>query len=219
MTGRTLTGRTFGRLVVGAEDLSRKTSKHRFYECRCGCGAALVVAQAHLLSGHTTSCGCRKSESSGTATHRMTESREYASWCRMKSRCCNPDSTQYPWYGGRGIGICPRWLDSFEAFYADMGPRPIGHTLDRIDNDKDYGPANCRWASKIIQANNTRGNRRITANGQTKTMAEWARSTGVAYNVIQRRLIAGWPEQDAVLRPTTPPNERVRMGRLMGAAR
>jgi hypothetical protein len=111
----------------------------------------------------------------------------YQSWCAMRARCQNEHCDQYPRYGGRGIRVCERW-QTFNEFLADMGERPLGATLDRIDRAGHYEPQNCRWASRIEQARNTSRNRLITVAGQTRCLAEWADITGIRYSTLKSRL-------------------------------
>lgn len=126
------------------------------------------------------------------ATHGMWKSREYQIWRQMRDRCNNPNSRRYKNYGGRGITVCKRW-DSFERFYEDMGPAPsLLHTIERINNDGKYTPANCRWATPQEQANNRRTNKLITYRGKTQTIAQWARELGLPYHWIKYRLSIGW---------------------------
>lgn len=125
----------------------------------------------------------------------------YVSWQAMKTRCLNPNSDQYPAYGGRGIGIAPAWLD-FEGFLADMGERPPGTTLDRWPNvDGSYAPGNCRWATMREQENNKRNNVLFEHDGKTQTVAEWARESGVPYQTLRKRLDAGWSVHQALTQP------------------
>lgn len=122
-----------------------------------------------------------------------TPSPEYRSWMHMKTRCLNPRHIAYHRYGGRGIKICKRWLEGFENFLADLGPRPSSkHTLDRIDNDGDYEPSNVRWGTLAEQNNNRSDNRLISFQGKTQTLAEWSRALGVNKSALGNRLRAGW---------------------------
>lgn len=123
---------------------------------------------------------------------------EYVSWCRMRNRCNNKNAPQYQWYGGRGISICARW-EYFPAFLEDMGPKPSPrHTLDRIDNDGNYEPNNCRWATAKEQARNSRKAHNVTLNGETRCIAEWTELTGLKGPTIRHRLRHGYDVASAL---------------------
>jgi len=150
-----LTGRKFGRLLV--EGFAYSKNWNRFWYCICDCGTTKTVQTALLKGGHTKSCGCLSSETTaarnfvhGHTTKRFSPT--YHSWAAMIQRCTNPKRPYYKYYGGKGIKVCERWVRSFEAFLTDMGERPTGLTLDRIDSEKDYTPENCRWATLETQA-------------------------------------------------------------------
>ena len=135
--------------------------------------------------------------------HGMTKTPEYDAWKHMKDRCFNPNYQHYSHYGGRGIGVCDRWKNSFENFLADMGTKPSPkHSLDRIDNDGDYCPENCKWSTKKEQQNNQRNNKPlITIGSKTYTIAQWGIEMGYGKTVIYMRLKAGWSEYKAVMTP------------------
>ncbi len=125
-------------------------------------------------------------------------------WSSMIARCHDPRNHAYKWYGARGILVCDRWRESFEAFCADVGPCPSkSHQLDRVDNSKGYCPENVRWANFKEQANNRRGNRLIEAFGEVKTMAEWADATGLNYNTLWSRLRRGWDFEEMLAKAPT----------------
>jgi hypothetical protein len=184
------TGQVFGRLTV----------------VRCECGTTHVTVAGSLRNGYTTSCGCWRRERRPNLTHGLTDSPEYRSWCHMKERCSKQGTKDYANYGGRGVTVCGRWRDNFEAFYADMGPRPsLQHSIERRDNAGDYEPQNCYWATRTQQNRNRRGVHRITVNGVTRTRPEWAEACGLRdHRVIDTRLRRGWSIERAV---TTPPRQ------------
>jgi hypothetical protein len=131
----------------------------------------------------------------------MTKTKSYGIWAAIKRRCYNPNTRSFKRYGGRGITMCDRWKDSFEAFFKDMGERPEGRTLDRKDNDGPYSPENCRWATPQEQAYNRERSLKITAFGKTKTTLEWASEYGISVQLIRDRRSYGWPDEAAVSLP------------------
>jgi hypothetical protein len=122
---------------------------------------------------------------------------EYWIWQRMKQRCFDANTAEFSHYGARGITVCQRWM-TFEDFYADMGPRPYGMTVERINNDLGYGPENCRWATRRDQAVNRTMTQWITHNGETLCMSDWAKKSGVSKALLHYRLNAGWPIEKAL---------------------
>jgi hypothetical protein len=159
-TAKDLTGQRFGRLVVSHRGNNTSAGKARWF-CLCDCGGNITTLAASLTVGYTRSCGCIHKEQlvQRCTTHgqakREQASPEYRSWCMMKARCTNENFHKYKTYGAVGITYDPSW-DSFEQFLKDMGPRPKGTSLDRIDPYGNYEPSNCRWADAKTQANNTR---------------------------------------------------------------
>ena len=157
-----LTGHTYGRLLVLSRHPERTKAGKIQWICRCACGTVTVVRRNNLRSGNTASCGCLfRGATAGRATHghRVAgkSTPEYRAWRSMKTRCLVPTSRSYPGYGGRGIKVCQRWVESFDAFLADVGSRPSADlSLDRIDNDGDYEPGNVRWATRSQQQRNKR---------------------------------------------------------------
>ena len=131
----------------------------------------------------------------------MTGTRERKTWNDMIQRCRNPNSKDYKNYGGRGIKVCERWHE-FEGFYEDMGDKPDGMSLDRIDNDGDYRPSNCRWATAKTQCRNRRGNRMLTYDGQTKCASAWAEVVGTTPSALHMRLVRGWSVERALTTPS-----------------
>lgn len=187
-----LTGRRFERLLV----VGPSETKPRYWNCVCDCGATRHVGTYNLLNGDCKSCGCYSRDRSrlhpGNTKHSMSNTPTYRTWSKMKERCFNPRFVKFSFYGGRGITVCERWM-TFANFLADMGVRPTGMTLDRKDSDGDYEPSNCRWATRLEQANNTRTNRFVDLDGERLTVAQLARRTGINDRTIIDRLNRGLP--------------------------
>lgn len=154
-----LTGQRFGRwTVLGCAGLDEW--QHTLWRCLCDCGKEKILVAKVLKRGLSTSCGCFVKDHPSRLRHgharKIGNSRTYISWQSMLERCRNEDHAAWPRYGGRGIAVCSRWASSFEAFLADMGERPNGRSIDRIDNDLGYHPGNCKWSTAKEQANNRR---------------------------------------------------------------
>lgn len=195
-----LTGLVVGRLTVVsfARFTRRPSDGHRqsMWRCRCECGNELEVPNGNLRSENTRSCGCLEREllSARSRTHGKSKTKTYESWLNMHARC-KPGHVRSDDYAGRGITVCERW-NQFAAFLEDMGERPKGTTLDRIDNNRGYEPGNCRWTTYLVQARNSRKNHLVTIQGETLPISMWAERTGIPDRVLWRRLNLGWsPDQ------------------------
>lgn len=203
-------GNKFTRLTVVGLAINRRTNRRR-WKCACSCGNVVYHMSNALTSGHATSCGCRHREDlkRGLArTHGMScsstrkGSLEYKSWQWMVQRCENPNHKAYHRYGGRGISICRRWRKSFECFLEDMGSRLTSkHELDRIDNDGNYEPDNCRWATRGEQNSNKSSSIRVEFCGEVKCATEWARLVGMSPDTMLGRLGLGWSPERAITTP------------------
>lgn len=197
-----LSGRTFGRLTVVRQDgftRNGRTGRLRAWLCTCACGGSKRVSTSDLRKGSVRSCGCLLDETrrapgaaSGHARGRSA-SPEYGSYHAMRRRCLNPAGKDFARYGGRGISICLRWLhgegesSGFQCFLSDMGRRPRGATLDRINIDADYSPENCRWATIREQV----GNRSISLRDEGQPLSEISRETGIKYHTLRDRFARG----------------------------
>ena len=161
-----LTGQQFGRLTVLEKAPNSLTTRGTRWICKCECGAKKIISGHSMRNGTSKSCGCWNADS--RRTHNATFLPGYHIWVLMRIRCYDKKSVAYKWYGGRGITICERWLDSPNAFIDDMGPRPsTKHTVDRIDNNGPYSPDNCRWTTNRVQTRNARYNNMVTIDGRT----------------------------------------------------
>ncbi len=198
-------GTRFNRLVIIG--FSHRTDDGTFYECRCDCGKTKVARSASLKRGECGSCGCLRLELTKSMNARHghasngTLTRTYKSWRAMVARCHRPANPQYSDYGGRGIAVCAEWRHSFETFLRDMGERPKGMSIDRIDNDAGYEPANCRWATPKQQGRNTRRCRLITFGGKIASVSEHCERADVPAPRVLRRLNHGWTPEQAILTP------------------
>lgn len=189
-----ITGMKFGRLTAlkqNGHDIS-PSRKHVRWDCVCECGNVVNVRLNALRSGGLKSCGCLKKEATHKIKHHMTNTTEYRTWAHIKGRCLRPTHADFYLYGGRGIKICERWANSFEAFYEDMGPKPDGMSIDRIDVNGDYCKENCRWADNKTQSRNKRNNRFIEFNGMNMCVTDWARHLGIHNSSLWERL-KKWP--------------------------
>jgi len=180
-----------GRLVV--IEPAPTVNKRAMWKCRCDCGKEVIRMGKYLRSGEVKSCGCLNRQGiNGPAnfTHGHTSgrwTRTYGSWAAMLQRCTNPKNEKWPAYGGRGICVCDRWR-KFANFLADMGNAPAGKTLERRNVNGNYDKQNCRWATPQEQGVNTRQNRRITFDGETRTLSQWARLLGWSAGGLHARL-------------------------------
>jgi hypothetical protein len=193
-----MTGQKYGRWTV------IEYIDHGVWRCRCDCGTIGAVQRSGLRLGHSKSCGCFMSDEAvrRQTTHGMTKTSEYRIWSMMKVRCNKPEHRTYKYYGGRGIKVCDEWEHSFEAFLKAVGNRPSKkHTLDRIDNNGNYCPENCRWATRAQQDNNRRNNKVITWREETKTLSQWCIHLGIDHARVRRRMQEGMSFERAVLRP------------------
>jgi hypothetical protein len=191
-----------GILVLGKPFVKQgKANKYVLAKCdACGKEFETIWGARNRIK----SCGCLRPKPSrlkhgNCMKHSDSETATYTSWRAMRERCKNPNDKMWPEYGGRGIEVCKRW-DSFENFLSDMGSRPTGTTLDRINQDKGYSKENCRWADKKTQNRNKRDNRMLTIYGKTMCLADWHEIVAhqVSYDAIKRRLQRGWDHKQAV---------------------
>ena len=198
-------GYKIGKLTVAK--LLGTNGQKLLWECVCDCGNTVIHTTSELNYGSIRSCGCLKHETGDKLKKYNARDRKlYYRWSCIKGRCYNPNDNAYPNYGGRGIKMCPEWENDFYTFrdWAIANGYDESLSIDRIDNDKDYSPDNCRWTNAKIQSNNRRSNHYITIDGVTKTMMQWSEFYNIDYARVQKRLLAGWSEIDAITKPIRP---------------
>ncbi len=189
----------FGRLTVIGRSPLPKTSE--YWDCLCECGATTQAKRSSLLAGAIRSCGCLSRERKTTHGHAGgVASKTYYIWSSMLARCRTTTHAAYSDYGGRGINVCDEWME-YSRFLSDMGERPHGKSLDRIDNDLGYSAENCRWSTRKEQNNNRRNNVRLTLDGVEKTLAEWSSQMGIRRETVSKRLLRGWSVERALTAP------------------
>lgn len=200
---RDITGNRFGRFTV-EYFAGRSKSNDLLWYCRCDCGVGKVIRGGHLVGGRSLSCGCFRAETVGSwsRTHGSSRTAEHRTWIHLIGRCTNPNDESFKHYGGRGIRVCKRWRENFAAFLSDMGKRPRGMTIERIDNNGDYEPGNCRWATQHDQSRNQRSNVVISFAGRKMIAADWARELGMDPIALRRRIHNGWTPERALNQPS-----------------
>lgn len=189
-----LTGQKFNKLTV----IGIASRNPLYWKCRCDCGNTVNVRTSNLKRGMVKSCGCLHHK--GNPKHHLSNTRIYRIYKKMMRRCYSPDEPAYKNYGARGISVCDEWKESVENFFEWSIANGYSNelTIDRIDNDGDYCPSNCRWTTAKIQNMNRRSNIDITINGKTKTLTEWACQFGVPYKRVYARIQSGWSVLDAL---------------------
>lgn len=196
--------------MLVALSLSKRNNGKYYADFRCDCGTIKSIVVQRFMDDHTRSCGCLRktirASGSWCRTHGMCGTTEYKSWSNMISRCYNSNSVGFKNYGGRGISVCARWDDSFEAFLDDMGKKPgPDYSIDRIDVNRGYSKDNCKWSTRIEQMNNTTRNREISFAGKKQGLALWCNELNLNYGSINSRLHRGWSATRALTTPLSAP--------------
>lgn len=210
-TSHLLIGKTFNRLTVTG--ICRVPWKHGTRSgliWRCSCGVEGQCPKWAVIDGKKKSCGCLKIQSliERRKTHGQSGKITYKIWASMIQRCMNPYASGFKRYGGRGITVCERWL-AFSNFFADMGERPKGLFIERKDNNGNYEPGNCCWATKIAQSRNTRRNRMLTFQGRTQPMCAWADEMKISQSNLENRINQlGWSVEKSLTTPVVPGQKR-----------
>lgn len=206
-----LLNQRFGKLVVVAP--SKPKNNETMWECKCDCGNITIVSTSNLRANRILSCGCLKLQRllERSTTHNQRHTHLYEVWKSLRQRCNNPKHASYYNYGGRGIAVCDEWNKSFQAFYdwsyangystENQKDEKLKLTIDRINNDGNYEPSNCRWVDRKTQARNMRTTKFITFKGQTKSIPEWCELYGINRNSFDVRIKCGWSIEDALTKP------------------
>jgi len=195
-----MTGQVFGRLTV-IEFAFVDKYRQAHWLCKCECGNSKVINGKALRCGDTRSCGCinlERIKTMSTIKHNYYGTRLYKTWANMKTRCSNPNASRYSNYGGRGISVCDEWQEfiNFKDWALSTGYKD-NLTIERIDVNGNYEPANCRWATRKEQANNMTTSHLITYKNETKTMSQWADVLGFELDTLKRRIYLGWSVEKA----------------------
>jgi hypothetical protein len=218
------TGKRYGRLMA-IRPIRQNKYGTMVWQCLCDCGNEVNVRGTDLTRGHTKSCGCsqreisRKNLTAQLTTHGLSRNRGkktklHSVWTAMRQRCNNPKNAPYSNYGGRGILVCPEWKNDYRNFYdwAMANGYKEGLSIDRINNNGNYEPDNCRWATWSEQSINKRTNRLVTYKGETKPAGEWGRIFGINSDVLYQRLSNGWPVERVLTEATKTRNTSVKHG-------
>ena len=193
-------GQRFGALVA-VRPVGKAKNRNILWECNCDCGNVCVISQSNFVNRQRQCGKCAAANRvAASITHGMSKTPTYKTWCLMTSRCKNSSDSRYSDYGGRGIKIDTRWKD-FKNFLADMGVKPSGLTIDRIDNNGHYTKDNCRWSNNKQQCLNRRSNVFLTAAGKTLTLSQWSEITGIDAETISFRVKSGWSHDKALTKP------------------
>lgn len=205
-------GGRYGMLTVVEFIGSVGNPKSRDWKCLCDCGKITTASSIKLKFGVKKSCGCNQ-RGIGGLKHGLHKHKLYRTWHQMKMRCVNKRHTAFSYYGGRGISVCNEWLYGFEGFYnwAIKNNWQEDLEIDRIDNNGNYEPGNCRWATRRQQMLNTRKNRRFEIDGKTLTVTEFSRIYNISNSTIYGRLKHGWNYREAI---TTPVNLKMSRKKL-----
>lgn len=196
-----LTGQKFALLTVKSR-AANSTSGKAYWNCVCDCGNQTVVSGTNLRSGAVKSCGClvRKKKD----THHLSKTRLYRIWKAINNRCEKEKLWAYKYYGAKGIRVCPEWEKDFMSFYKWATSNGYGEdlTIDRIDNNSDYSPENCRWVSRKVQANNRSFCKMIEYNGKVQTLMQWCEELNLNYKRVHSRMYKlGWTFEKAISSP------------------
>lgn len=186
-------------LTVLSMHHERANDGHILWLCRCKCGRTTLARGSQLRSGRRKTCGCRPSCLRHGHSSLGRKTKTYTLWKNIRSRCAATEGDDYRDYASRGIRVCGRWKDSFENFLADMGECPPGMQIDRINNNGNYEPGNCRWATGSQNSRNKRNNHLVTYKGRTQCLAAWAEELGIPYMKLYYRIcIIHWPIERAI---------------------
>lgn len=193
-------GRIYNKLIVIGYG---NCNNFAYVLCKCECGTEKYIRKDHLVIGNQKSCGCyKKQRLDAMPKNKLLHKKEYTCWCKMKERVLNPKTKGYKDYGGRGITIENRYINSFDEFFNDIGEAPGSeYSIERIDVNGNYEKGNIIWADKITQANNTRSNVYVEYNNKTQTVAQWGRELNLKPNVVLKRIHRGWSVEDAFNKP------------------